>query len=1100
LFSFSLQAQILPPEIRHKTLYKFEIFEEGIYEIDLSSIKKTGLNPLEVDPNYLHIYAAWNKQEVFFANVNEFLVELPTNVIGGGDGVFNDTDKVVFYAAGPHKLGADFKNKAYTLTKNPYSKCASFYLVYDKSRLGKKVATEKITSNSESKIFDTVQTFIHRELDKRNLINSGKTWLGERIADASCETFNILLPNALLGEAKVLLSVASQARQQAHLKVTATDFQDTIKFNALEEGTYSSKAILAQKCLNVPIVKESLDLDLFFEKAAGAVAYLDYITCTFNQKLEWKQSPIFFSSFETIKQTKATFQVDNSNEGLRIWNITDRENPLEYALQNQEKYSYFSYTPEGKLHRFVLFDITQKQLSPQYVEAKQLHHLFETSPADLLIITHPILRQAAARLAAFRKQHDNLVAQVVNVTDLYDAFGSGEVSPFAIQKYISWFYNQQGGNKLKYVLFFGDSSYDYLNNLMDEVPDKTFIPSFQTTESFHPLNSYVTDDLYGMLSLPANESALQKATMQLAVGRIPATNLNEAQAIVSKLLHYSNSMGDWQQQLLFIADDGDFNIHQSQADQLAKLVEEELPYLLPKRLFIDAFPQEKIGNVTYASEAKAQLNTAIDRGVAIINFTGHGSESGWTAERLLRQGDVKEWKNTDKFPILFTATCEYGAFDNPQLQSGGEEALLQTAGGAIAVLSATRSAVSGSNFEMNRKFYKVLKKKASNRLGDLLRETKNAVTSSVVKRHFTLLGDPSMPLGIPKPEIQVDSLNSFTDKEGVSQLYLSGKINPTIQPEFNGKILLEMYAPPEPFKTFGEEQEKWQAVYYNQDDYLIRGKANVINSHFEIITNISQGMGIEHDNLKVSLFAYDEVKGRSYSQAITNLSSVKATIKDNIDITPPKIQLSIANDIDGNSEFSTGNNWLIAKITDASNIMLNRSTEGHQLIATINSDTTHTFFLGDYFYTNLENPTEAYIQFPLANFKIPSGNYSITLSASDIWQNRGSANIALIHDAKEVFNLVNVSVFPNPVKENANISILVNKPAEEVQYQLVFYNTNGQKIFELAGNMIEGERVLTINSRLLAVDKSQLIFGKLTLKKNSTTETQLHTFKLMIDR
>ena len=46
-------------------------------------------------------------------------------------------------------------------------------------------------------------------------------------------------------------------------------------------------------------------------------------------------------------------------------------------------------------------------------------------------------------------------------------------------------------SQLKYVLLFGDGSYDNKNRITNNT---NYIPTFQSQNSTHPTNSYVTDD------------------------------------------------------------------------------------------------------------------------------------------------------------------------------------------------------------------------------------------------------------------------------------------------------------------------------------------------------------------------------------------------------------------------------------------------------------------------------------------------------------------------------------------------------------------------------------------------------------------------------
>ncbi|GIS31629.1 MAG: hypothetical protein Ct9H90mP3_4250 [Flammeovirgaceae bacterium] len=61
--------------------------------------------------------------------------------------------------------------------------------------------------------------------------------------------------------------------------------------------------------------------------------------------------------------------------------------------------------------------------------------------------------------------------------------------------------------------------------------------------------------------------------------------------------------------------------------------------------------------------------------------------------------------------FFFTATCEFGKFDDPLITSGGELLLNKGNGGAIALLTTTRPVFSQTNFRLNNQFYKNVFKK-----------------------------------------------------------------------------------------------------------------------------------------------------------------------------------------------------------------------------------------------------------------------------------------------------------------------------------------------------------------------------------------------------
>ena len=78
----------------------------------------------------------------------------------------------------------------------------------------------------------------------------------------------------------------------------------------------------------------------------------------------------------------------------------------------------------------------------------------------------------------------------------------------------------------------------------------------------------------------------------------------------------------------------------------------------------------------------------------IVNYNGHGAETGWTEEQILTINDIDKLSNLKNLPVMLTATCQFGRYDDPNQVSGAELALLSNRGGAIALLTTTTSRLS----------------------------------------------------------------------------------------------------------------------------------------------------------------------------------------------------------------------------------------------------------------------------------------------------------------------------------------------------------------------------------------------------------------------
>jgi len=329
-------------------------------------------------------------------------------------------------------------------------------------------------------------------------------------------------------------------------------------------------------------------------------------------------------------------------------------------------------------------------------------------------------------------------------------------------------------------------------------------------------------------------------TLDLSVGRLPVKTAEEAKAVVDKLIEYdTNASGPWQNEILFVADDGDFNIHHSQADQLATYVEQTYPAMATRRFFVDSYEQiTKPSGQTSPAAAKA-LDLAVRKGSLIVNFTGHGSERVWMDERILDEVMVKDWKNKPRYPLFVTATCEFGRHDDPLQITSGELTLLQPKGGSIGLVTSARPVNSSTNFTLNRAFYEALFTKTNNQypdLGTTFRITKNNSTSGIANRNFSLLADPSMKLALPQNEIIFDEITTAAGSSsltGLSEILVKGRIENAgnTADSFDGNLVLSLFDEPVTQATKGDESSPFS--YSELSNVLYRGQATVTQGQFQ---------------------------------------------------------------------------------------------------------------------------------------------------------------------------------------------------------------------------------------------------------------------------
>ena len=172
-------------------------------------------------------------------------------------------------------------------------------------------------------------------------------------------------------------------------------------------------------------------------------------------------------------------------------------------------------------------------------------NLHGKDPATMVIVTNPLFSEQAERLAAFHRQQSNFSVLVASTTDIYNEFSCGRQELTGIRDFMKLIYDKASdSDKPKYLLLFGDGSYDPKNRLPN---NNNMVPTFQSIESLITTNTYVTDDYFGIMGDSTGDSA--NGSLDIGIGRFPVTTVEEATIMVNKIFRYASktdtTMSDW---------------------------------------------------------------------------------------------------------------------------------------------------------------------------------------------------------------------------------------------------------------------------------------------------------------------------------------------------------------------------------------------------------------------------------------------------------------------------------------------------------------------------------------------------------------------------
>jgi hypothetical protein len=1057
--------------------YKIATTRTGVHKIDANFLKKAGINISAINPQNIRIYGNGGGilPQANNATRPTDLIENAIEVFGENDGKFDASDYIIFYAESPNEIVYNIDNQQFTHRNNPYSDSTFCFLNISDTK-GLRIKSQTFLAATKS--VNSFDDFSFHEIDQRNVVSlggkdlggSGREWYGESFGLASEQNFELktegILPNSVMKITSAILGT-SLVSTKVSIKLNTDSLLGTQNLRAIDNGTYSIKGNEnLQTFSSISNGKNTQKLTFIFDKngQTSSVAYLNYFEIQSKRKLQFYEQQTLVRSIESLANKTTNFIVSQASSQQKIWNITNPLIPENISFQTTNSEASFGVETGGILKTFILFS-ENNLIEPITIQKIANQNLRQSQIPDLLIVTVKKWREQAERLADFRKKNDDLDVLVVNVDEVYNEFSSGKPDLTAIRDFARflWLQNPQ---KLKYLLLYGDATFDYKNLIQySSINTNLMIPTYESRESLDPVRSYASDDYFGFFEENEGEwleNSEGNHTLEVGIGRLPVKTEDEAKNVVDKLIFYANNqktVGNWREKISFVADDGDGNIHQKDADDISKLTAETSKDLIIKKIYVDAFPQIATANGAIAPQANQSLNRAVNEGSLIINYSGHGGTDGWTEEKILTREQIQNWRNLNNMPLFLTATCSFGRFDDPGNVSGAEMAMLSPRGAAIGLLTTTRPVYSNTNFLLNSAFYKAFSSVNSNkslRLGDILKQTKNNSFSGVINRNFSLLGDPSMKLAYPQDKIVLTKINNQSPEKQVLKALLKVQFEGEIlsattnnrRTDFNGKILISVFDKSSEVSTLNQKKDGkfLYKVYRNQ---IFEGRIEVKNGIFKVNFIVPKDINYQLGQGKVNFYA---VSTDSTTDAIGSYNELMiGGSETNIetDTQGPKISLSVDE-----------NNVLNANISDENGINISQAGIGHEIILTLN-DTLQ--ILANQYFMSEDGYTKGVLTYTFG--KLPAGEYSIKLKVWDSYNN--SAEVSLKFIVKnEKYKILNAYNYPNPFEEATRFFIEHNAENQDLILKIEVFDGLGKVVFEKQETCYSCDKIVTLGMNI----------------------------------
>ena len=1041
--------------------YKLGVTQKGIYKIAHQDLIDLGIDVATINPKHISIFGNGGAA-MPEANHTYYPDDLAENAIfisGENDNKFDEEDYILFYGEEPAEWVYNSKFKRYEHTTNIYTDTVYYFLRTDNPSQGKRIQhIPFIQEDAFTFITDFHDYLVHKK-EETSRAPFGRLWVGDMISSDETSEINLLfqIPGLIKSrKVKALIETVGYSKKLFYWDAFANEIPiiEHEMMNSTGDHWYSR---ISADSASFVSTSENIYINLRIQATVSANFWIHYVQLNFRRALQYNDQPLFFRISPPELSSRLTqLEIDKSHQNMLIWDISDPKNiaSVDFVLSDNKAIFKGKFTTQKE---YVAFDNNAFRTitSGRKLENQNLHR-FES--ADMLIVCPKEWIEQGEELADLHQQLDGLNSIVVDIEEIHNEFGNGTCDPSGIRNFVRMIYTRSDKN-LKYLLLFGDASFDFRDKLGY---NGNIISAYQSKESLNEVYSYVTDDYFALLDLPEGYECL--GTVDIGVGRLPVNTKQQAVDVVNKIKHYclaQQTIGQWRNNMLVMADDEDSNEYVKQSERLAIQIDTSAKNLVVNKLYIDAFEQIRVSEGDRYPEANKALLKKFDEGLFILNYIGHGGVLGITDEKVFTSADAMNLKNSDKLPFMLSATCEMTRFDDPSIVSLGELLILNKNGGIIATFTTSRPVNATPANSALRAFYKGLFKSNGEiaTLGEAFMNAKSADSYLC----YPLIGDPALKLAYPQKKIictyvktkENDGIPSFdiqTTVSAMESLFVEGHITDlqgNLDEHFNGYLIPRLFDKKSVYHTLGNDPSSSVQAFQQFDNVLHNGKVSVENGKFKFMFKLPLDIRYDTSYAKLSLYAYDTITFKDATGTYNNLLIGGIAEDVVIDTQGPDITLYWNDPSFVSGQIVDDKGTLFAEFHDPQGIHYSTNAIGRDITLTHNEQSNSSRIINHLFEPKTDDFTRGNLKVDFTSLE--NGEHQLKLKAWDLHNNPSEKEIRFIVAKTHSDAISRVLNYPNPFRTTTTFSF-ENDDFETIFDVLIdIFDIYGNHVIQLKG-------------------------------------------------
>ncbi len=1024
------------------TWIRMEISSEGVYKFGWLEFRSVDIDPLSIDPDRIRIFNGGGRElPVLNSDPRPQLTEIPLEVMGGSDGQFDNGDYIVFYADAVDGWEySDILNE-FSHYRNHYTSKNVYWIALDGDFADppkRFTAVDGSPDGSFDLSVDSYTAITHKEVEwifwrisPTAGIHDVFDWYWDyrKVFTTSIQLFDVV-PG---GQSKVIIRHRSGT---PYLTINSSSPLAPTPVSLF--STYSTADLSSG--LNNLQLNSTRDF------------YLDYISVYYPRWLRLIDGVMRFAQPDTFGVIE--YNLTSVPSAFMLLDITDVSNPVKITggQLNAGDLVFHNQADSSSRKQFYISTLDRMK-SPGALALVQHDDLRDISSsnnrADEIIITYDGFYDQAARLAEHRTREYNITVRVVKISDIYNQFSWGLTDAVAIRDFLKYAYENWPAPAPTFALLLGDGHYDYRGNL-GNFP--YFIPPFENT-------TYMTDEHFIYFGAEGRLDSDLNGAPDMMIGRIPANSVRDATEMIDKIIAYDSDpdLGMWRNRVVVVADDNitprgnGETIHTTQAETLSNLH-------VPR-----SFDVAKIYLVEYPMragfekpEAREALLGAFNQGSILINYIGHGSPGLWADEHIFRKAeDIPRLLNGKRLPLIFTASCSIGFFDDPTVESFGEDLIRNGRRGAVAVISATRAVYSQPNAAFNYLVFDQILGNDSIGIGEamyiakFLRDGPGDPTPTN-DRLYVLFGDPSQILQFPKFDIR------FTSRpDSLAALSLNsvgGEItdsNGNLMSDFNGTAIITVKdGTINRSVVLRDRQSNPLPGSNNTISFLspgatiFVGPVDVVNGRFS--SQFFVPKDVSYGSQGARIYAYGE-NGEYDGIGVVDSILISGAIPTVVDSTGPGIVLlADGREFDPGITLVHSGFTLSARVSDEHGVNITGQL-GHGIVLKVDNGELYEADATGYFRYNRGEFTGGTMELTMPS--LPQGEHEISIKAWDNFNNSTLVTKTIEVVSSENLRLSEVMNYPNPIRSgmaSTSFQYCLNNDVDRISIGI--FTVSGRKI------------------------------------------------------